>query len=182
MAGPNIRIRRGRPEDNTLLASLGERTFRDTFAKDNSPGDMAAYLAGAFGPAIQAAELADPGTTFLIAEAESETVGYARLMRGPAPACIDGEQPIEIRRIYSIRAWIGRGVGSALLRASLDEAARLGCDVIWLDVWERNERAIAFYAHWGFAEVGTQPFVIGSDIQRDLLMARRVLHAASDVR
>jgi ribosomal protein S18 acetylase RimI-like enzyme len=44
--------------------------------------------------------------------------------------------------------------------------------VVWLDVWERNTRAISFYERWGFVVVGEQDFVLGDDVQRDLLMAR----------
>ena len=47
------------------------------------------------------------------------------------------------------------------------------CDVVWLDVWEKNLRAIEFYRRWGFVEVGTQGFVLGSDVQHDLLMQKR---------
>lgn len=174
MPDSTISIRVAGPEDAGRLAEIGARTFRHTFARDNTPEDMAAYLAVAFGPALQAAELADAGTTFLIAEAVGEIAGYARLVRSPAPECIPAGRPIEIRRIYAAEAWLGRGVGAALMRACLREAERQQCNVIWLDVWECNERAIAFYRRWGFAEVGTQIFVLGSDLQHDLLMARRV--------
>jgi ribosomal protein S18 acetylase RimI-like enzyme len=173
-----VSIRIAGPQDAGLLAEIGESTFRHTFARENTPQDMAAYLAGAFGPAHQAAELAEAGTTFLIAEAGQDAVGYARLVRAPAPECIPPGRSIEIRRIYAVSAWLGRGVGAALMRACLAEAERQGSEVIWLDVWERNERAIAFYRRWGFNQVGTQPFVLGSDLQNDLLMARPVVQAA----
>ena len=38
---------------------------------------------------------------------------------------------------------------------------------MWLGVWERNERAKAFYARQGFRQVGRQIFVVGSDPQTD---------------
>jgi diamine N-acetyltransferase len=174
LANPSIHIRAAKPEDSELLARLGAQTFGDTFGPDNTPEDMAAYLAQAFGPGKQAADLAEPGTTFLIAEVDGTAVGYVRLREGPAPDCVPAERPIEIVRFYAVASWIGHGVGAALMSASLDRAQTHHCDVIWLDVWERNSRAIAFYQRWGFAEVGTQPFVLGSDIQRDLLMARAV--------
>jgi ribosomal protein S18 acetylase RimI-like enzyme len=69
---------------------------------------------------------------------------------------------------------IGRGVGAALMQACLEEAGRRGCETVWLDVWERNPRAIAFYRKWGFAEVGNQAFQLGEDLQNDILMARAV--------
>jgi diamine N-acetyltransferase len=174
LSDPSIRIRTARLADSELLARLGARTFRDTFGPDNTAEDMAIYLARSFGPEKQASELADPGTTFLIAEAEEDAIGYARLQESPAPECVPAGRPIEIVRFYAVSPWIGRGVGAALMAHCLEHARQRGCDILWLDVWERNLRAIAFYRRWGFAEVGTQAFVLGSDVQRDLLMARPV--------
>ena len=169
-----IRTRIASPGDSILLAELGRRTFSDTFARDNTPEDMAAYLAASFSPQAQAVELADPRTTFLIAEADGVPVGYARLRLEEPPAAITGRHPVEIVRFYSVIEWIGRGVGAALMSACFRLAAEKGCDTIWLDVWERNTRAIAFYRKWGFAVVGAQTFQLGSDLQHDLLMQRSV--------
>jgi ribosomal protein S18 acetylase RimI-like enzyme len=167
-------IRAATSSDNVLLAEFGARTFFDTFAQDNTPEDIAAYLAASFSPQKQAEELADPLTTFLIAEIDGITAGYARLRLSPPPASVIGRRPLEIVRFYSDTAWIGRGVGAALMTACLDYAAKQGCDTIWLDVWERNARAIAFYQKWGFVVVGTQAFQLGSDLQNDLVMQRTV--------
>ena len=167
-----LRVRRAGTADNILLAEVGAETFFATFAADNTPEDMAAYLAGSFSPAKQAAELADPATRFLIIEAQGQTAGYARLKFGPAPAGPAARQPLEIARFYARPAWIGQGVGAGLMQACLDEARQAGCDWVWLDVWERNPRAITFYRKWGFVEVGEQVFQLGSDRQRDLIMAR----------
>lgn len=169
-----ISIRTATPADNVRLAKFGAKAFADSFAADNTPEDMAAYLAAAFSPEKQAAELADPNSLFLIAEIDGEMAGYARLLEGPAPESVTGEHPIELVRIYAGREWNGRGVGAALMRACLEEAAHLGCDAIWLGVWERNERAQAFYRKWGFETVGTQPFQLGQDVQTDHIMQRSI--------
>jgi ribosomal protein S18 acetylase RimI-like enzyme len=174
MSEPSIEIRRATAADNLLLAELGAQTFRDTFGPDNTPENMAAYLASSFSPLRQASELADPVSSFLIAEVEGATVGYARLKEGQPLEAVVGPRPIEIVRLYAVKEWIGRGVGAALMRACLDEARTRGCDVIWLDVWEHNLRARAFYRKWGFSEAGTQPFKLGDDMQTDLLMRRPV--------
>lgn len=165
-------VRRATPDHAPLLAEMGARTFHDTFAADNTAGDMAAYLAGAFSAEIQAAELADPAIDVLLAYAGDEPVGYAKVRTGQAPDCVRGSAALEISRFYADTPWIGRGVGGALMQACLDHAASLGCDVVWLDVWEHNPRAIGFYERWGFAVVGSQDFVLGEDVQHDLLMAR----------
>ncbi len=174
MNQPNVHIRRATAADNKLLAAIGVDTFRDTFAADNTPENMAAYLAASFSPGKQEAELADPSSIFLIAEIAGAAVGYARMKEGEPPKGITGTHPIEIARLYARQEWIGRGVGAALMHACLDEAEKRHCDTVWLDVWERNDRARTFYAKWGFAQVGAQIFQLGDDLQHDLLLQRQV--------
>jgi GNAT superfamily N-acetyltransferase len=169
-----LTIRLATAADAALLAAIGEETFRDTFAADNTAADMEAYVAAAFGPEQQSRELADPGTKILVAELGGDAIGYVRLMFGAAPACVRASHPVEISRFYARKPWIGRGVGAALMTRALSEARTAGCDVAWLGVWERNVRAIAFYEKWGFRPVGEQVFMLGADAQRDLVMARAV--------
>jgi diamine N-acetyltransferase len=169
-----IKIRYATARDNELLAELGAQTFRDSFAADNTAENMAAYLAASFSPSKQAAELADPSSVFLLAEVEAKIAGYARLKSSPPADGITGLHPIEIARFYARQEWIGYGVGAALMTACLDEAEKQGCDTIWLDVWEHNLRARAFYKKWGFIKVGTQTFQLGDDLQHDLLLQRPV--------
>jgi ribosomal protein S18 acetylase RimI-like enzyme len=54
---------------------------------------------------------------------------------------------------------------------SVATAARArGARTLWLGVWERNERAKSFYRKCGFRDVGSQPFVLGTDVQTDRVM------------
>ena len=170
-------IRVATAEDAALLADLGARTFRDTFGHANTESDMTSYLADAFGADRQAAEIAEPSGVFLIAEVDGATAGYARLRRREAPAGVVGERPVEIVRFYADAPWIGKGIGARLMTASLGLAAEWGCDVVWLDVWEHNPTALAFYERWGFSVVGRQGFLLGEDLQNDLLMARGAVPA-----
>ncbi len=167
-------IRRANSDDNILLAEMGARTFSDAFGADNTPEDMAAYLAAAFSPAKQAAELADPSSVFLIAQVGPAPVGYARLKAGDAPAEVTAPRPIELARLYAEKEWIGHGVGAALMQACMDKARGQGYATLWLGVWERNPRAIAFYRRWGFCQVGTHVFQLGADPQTDLVMQATV--------
>lgn len=174
MTHPDIRIRVATHVDAGLLADLGERTFVQAFGADNNSTDLADYLMSAFGPAIQHAELTDPANVFLVAEVGDVHVGYAKLRFGEAPAFVSGDRPAEIVRIYADESWIGRGIGSALMSACLAELAERDCDAVWLSVWERNQRGMAFYAKWGFTAVGRQVFLVGRDAQNDVVMSRRV--------
>ncbi|MGO9832470.1 MAG: N-acetyltransferase family protein [Myxococcaceae bacterium] len=165
-------IRTATARDAEALADLGRRTFQETFAKDNTPDDMARYLADHFGAALQRAELADPASCFLLLLAEGAPAGYVKLRRGGATHY--GRRPLEICRFYIDRAWHGSGAARALMQASVALAQREAHDALWLAVWEHNARAIAFYQKHGFARVGEQPFQLGADVQTDWVMARAV--------
>jgi ribosomal protein S18 acetylase RimI-like enzyme len=171
---PELTIRRAHLVDASLLVELGARTFSETFAADNSPEDMAAYLASSFNLARQTAELDDPASTFFIAEVGGVAAGYAKLQAGEPAEGVEGAKPVELVRLYVSREWLGRGVGEALMRACVDEAQRAGHETIWLGVWERNGRAQAFYRKWNFRAVGEHVFQLGSDPQTDILMERAV--------
>ena len=171
---PAPTIRPGTLEDAALLSELGARTFSETFASDNTPEDLAAYMAASFNVAQQTAELKDPASIFLFAEVDGRAAGYARLHNGEPEKGVEGAKPIELVRLYVSREWLGRGIGAQLMRACIDEARQAGHDSAWLGVWEGNPRAQAFYRKWNFRPVGEHIFRLGSDLQRDILMERGV--------
>ena len=165
-----MNIRYGTTDDAKILFELGARTFYDTFTQDNTPEDMDAYLKKSFSPEIQFNELSQPDVIFLIAESESIPVGYAQLILNSKDESTKGARPLELRRIYASREYIGKGVGKQLMKATISEARQRDCDCIWLGVWQKNQRAIDFYKKWGFREVGTQTFKLGDDLQNDFIM------------
>ena len=173
-----IIVRIATTADAALLAHLGATTFGDTFSAENTPADMAMYLAEAFGDRVQFAELADPRHLVLFAERAGEPIGYAVLRAGVAREGVRGFNPIEIARLYAVQRYIGAGIGATLMQQCLQESATRGHDTIWLGVWEHNARAIAFYRRWGFADVGSQTFMLGRDRQTDRVMMRRVAQEA----
>lgn len=167
-------IRRATLADARLLAELGARTFAETFAADNTPEDMAAYLAASFSPEQQGAELSDLLSIFLIAEIDGSAAGYSMLRASESPNEVSSEQPIELVRFYVSQEWHGRGVGAALMQACIDEAREMDYRTLWLGVWEHNSRAQNFYRKWKFQEVGGHIFQLGADPQNDILMERKV--------
>jgi ribosomal protein S18 acetylase RimI-like enzyme len=165
-------IRPGAAEDAHALAEFGARTFRETFGAQNTPENMALYLASTYGPRLQAAELTDARVATLIAEGEGGLAGYAQLREGPAPGCVEGSRPIEIWRFYVDRVWQGRGIAQALMDSVVQAALTRGAGTLWLCVWERNDRAQAFYRKCGFVDRGAKQFRLGNDRQMDRVMVR----------
>ncbi|HEX8424827.1 GNAT family N-acetyltransferase [Hymenobacter sp.] len=157
------------------LAALGHQTFHDTFAADNRPEDIAAYLAASFSPEKQLAELEDADTVFLLARMQQELVGYAKLRFNSLLGLEPGKAPdqrLEIERLYVREDWIGTGLGASLMRRSIEEARQKECRSVVLGVWEKNSRAIEFYRRSGFKVIGQHEFLLGSDVQIDLIMRK----------
>ena len=168
----SIVIRAGVVSDETALAELAARTFREAFAADNRPEDMALHTAHAYGRSQQERELVDPDITTLLVEVDGELAGYAQLRSGVPPACVTGQAPVELWRFYISQRWQGRGVAQSLMRKVESDASRRGGRTLWLGVWERNERAKTFYYKNGFIDVGSHVFMVGTDAQTDRIMVR----------
>jgi len=166
-----VTIRVADASDAAVLAELARTTFYETFAPTNNPADMALHLERAYGEAQQTAELNDPHITTLLVEEDGAAIAYAQIRDHHAPECVTGPAPIELWRFYLDRQWHGRGVAAALMTRVKDEARRRGARTLWLGVWERNGRAIAFYAKSGFVDVGEHIFLFGTDPQTDRVMA-----------
>jgi GNAT superfamily N-acetyltransferase len=167
-------IRPARVEDALRLTELAERTFRDAFGPLNTPSDIESYCAGAFSREIQLNEIRDPLANTLVVEKGDGLIAYAQLVRGAAPACVVGTVPIELKRFYVLQTLHGAGLATVLMDATTRCASDRGADVVWLGVWEMNARARRFYEKCGFREVGEHRFVLGADVQRDVVMVKRI--------
>lgn len=164
-----LRIRRGVLVDAPLLAELAERTFRDAFGPDNSPGDLELHVRTHYTPVRMAAELTNGDGTTLFAEVNGAAAGYAQLVTREPPSPL-GAGGLMLHRFYLEQAWIGKGIAQPLMEAVRDAALERNARFLWLTVWERNPRAVAFYRKCGFTDVGITTFCVGTDAQTDLVM------------
>lgn len=170
----DLTIRKAVPEDAAALAEFAERSFRDTFERDNAPSDMAQYVASAYGERLQKAEIEDSTRIILLAETSNAIAGYAQLLSAREPAEVVATPAMELERFYVGREWHGFGVAQLLMKHAIAAAFESGAAALWLGVWERNARAIAFYRKFGFVDIGSKPFMLGSDLQTDRVMCRPV--------
>jgi len=160
------------PEDAIALAALAERTFRATFGGFNTPEDTDLHCRRTYGEHLQAREIANTETVTLVTEEDGGLIAFAHLRWMAPPPCVVARSPGEIQRFYVRDDHHGRGVAHELMSACIEEFRAANNDVVWLGVWEKNPKAIAFYAKSGFIEVGEHLFALGQDLQRDIVMCR----------
>jgi ribosomal protein S18 acetylase RimI-like enzyme len=148
----SFQIRTATPDDAIALNDLAIRTMRETFGPPYNPAELVeAYIEETFSVEQTHQELNDPKATFLVTiSADQEVVGYAKLRRNRPPRQLKGQHAIEIQRLYVLDTQIGKGLGRQLMENCLNLARQEGYKAVWLGVWERNERAIAFYQKMGF--------------------------------
>jgi ribosomal protein S18 acetylase RimI-like enzyme len=167
-----LTLRRATVDDASVVAELARRTFVEAFGAKSDPHDLALHSARSYGVAQQAAELAHPGMTTLLAEVGGRPAAYAQIRRITPPACVPDASAVEISRFYVDQPWHGQGLAQRLMSACLDRAREMGAGTAWLMVYEHNHRALAFYTREGFREVGRHGFIFGNALELDRVLVR----------
>lgn len=161
-----ITYRDATPADAPALAAMARTIFTQTFAEHYDPAAFATYCDNAFGPVL-ARHLADPAVAYRLAIEGDEIVGYAKATPLWVPA--EGAQPgaVELGQLYVRQDRHGAGIAQALMDWTLERARTMGAPEIFLAVFDFNHRAKAFYARYGFVEVGGFDFTIGDRTEYD---------------
>ena len=143
----SVRIRAARPEDATAMSELL-----------NAIIEAGSYtiLQGPIAPSVQLEfieSIAERGV-FHVAEGEDgRMLGFQDVSPPPAWA-------VALRHVGEIGTFIGmgaqgRGVGSLLMRATLEAARAKGFEKLTAMIRADNPRAVGFYLSHGFRPVGT---------------------------
>ncbi|MBL4642400.1 MAG: GNAT family N-acetyltransferase [Flavobacteriaceae bacterium] len=152
------------------LQKIGKDTFNETFAADNLISDMEKYLEESFSFQKLQTELNNPNSAFYFAVDEHKVVGYLKVNIGDAQTENILPNSFEIERIYVRSAYHGQKIGKLLFNKAKRLAEEKNINKIWLGVWEENFNAIKFYENNGFIVFGSHNFVLGKDIQTDVMM------------
>ncbi len=152
------------------LKKLSTETFVESFAQVNTKKDMEMYLSKSFNENTLLEELKNPLVMYYFALLNKEPVGYLKLNFSGAQTDVNAKDSLEIERIYVRKAFQGKQLGQALFNKAMEVAREHKMKNIWLGVWEKNPGAIRFYKRNGFVEFGKHPFVLGEDLQTDILM------------
>lgn len=171
-----IHLRPATIDDAEELTDLSFKSFWDAFAghPKNAAHDLDAYMREAFNVEQVKRELADPKSVFTVAEIADAFAGYSKLIVDNIEPGITAKRPVELNRLYSHSAFLGKGVGQALMTDCFERAKKHDHDVMWLGVWEYNPRAQRFYEKNGFSIVSKHVFQLGTDPQTDLLMQKEL--------
>ena len=165
-----MQIRKLDITDLENLQKISILTFRETFEEVNTKEDMQKYLDENLSVEKLKSELENPNSEFYFAENDKLILGYLKINFGNAQTENQGNETLEIERIYVLKDFLGQKIGQILLNKAIEIGKKKNLEFLWLGVWEKNHRAIKFYEKNGFKVFGKHKFVLGKDVQTDLLM------------
>jgi len=165
-------LRIANTNDLQLIQHLGVKTFVDSYAAKNNPVHFRQYLNEKFSLQHLRMEMENPDSMFFLGCYRKVPIGYLKLNTDLAQSESGLEKGLEIERIYVLRHYQGKGLGSLFITHADEMARKLQKKFLWLGVWEKNPEAISFYEKQGFSIFDTHDFVMGDEIQKDYLMKR----------
>ena len=165
----NTTIRRATLKDAVVLSALSKKTFYDTFTGTCTEDDMQQFLQAYFDLDIVKKELANENDLYFFIEVDGVPAGYLRLMEDYSNFPLMKQwKALELKRIYIDKLYHGKGLAQVLMTFAENFAKEKKFEVLWLGVWEHNNRAIRFYEKMGFKDSGhTHDFPIGNTPQKD---------------
>jgi GNAT superfamily N-acetyltransferase len=170
--GHLARIRLCRQGDEDALSLVGQATFLETFAGVLPGSDIVAHCRGQHASEVYRSWL-DSGAPVWLAEADPSgaPIGYLVLAPASLPVPDPGGHDLEVKRIYLLDRFRGKGIGKQLMIAAETHARHVGARRLLLGVYNRNDRAVAFYERFGFRRVGTRRFRVGAHDYDDFVLS-----------
>ncbi len=153
-------IRAGSVADAETIAALAIQVFLDTYATAGVRPDLANEAFAEYGRGKFEKRLHETGRVFFLAERGAGLLGFAEVLRDHVASPVTGVVGAELVRLYVQPQAQGAGIGGALLLAAENCAMHAGSGGLWLSAWERNTRALAFYQHLHYQDLGFAYYVI----------------------
>ncbi len=144
-AGPLLTVR-SVPYSSSVVQELIAGMDADLSARYGSPS---------LDP-VDGAALVPPRGEMLVAYADDVPVGCGGFERVDEGLC-------ELRRLFVVRPWRGRGVGRFLLRELEERAWASGYGAMRLETGTRQHEALALYRACGYREIPRFPPHVGDD-------------------
>lgn len=152
------------------LKDISIATFYEAFIWGNSEENMQSYIRENFSTEKLLSEISEPHSAFYFALFNGKPAGYIKINTGNAQKeALDGSG-LEIERIYVLSELRGNNIGQLLFNKAVEIARENNLAYVWLGVWEKNPGAIRFYERNGMTQFSTHRFVLGTDVQTDILM------------
>ncbi len=144
------------PEQAKLLSDLAKEIYIPHYPYLWEAGGVEWYIHEYAYPLekIQA-ELNDSNNLHYIAYQNNEPVGYIKLNINTKTAGFQGDQVMELERIYIYKEGVQKGIGTQLMQFVISVAKEKQKKELILKAMDSATKALRFYTKFGFEQVGT---------------------------
>ena len=167
-----ITIRRAISDDAARISELGATIFVQSYQHPYDQQDMDAYLDETFSKKRITEEISSKTAYYYVAETDL-IVGFVKFNTYMWTPRYKGKITFEVERLYIQKNMEGQNIGRQLMATTLETAQQKSYKIIWLSVWENNERGIRFHQQHGFIVVGDGMFTLGKQARKYLIMQKQ---------
>lgn len=169
-------IRPARLEDAEAIGVLGCQTFVDTFVEGFAipypEDDLSGFLEASFSGPATAKKMAEAGAAWWVADRDGEILAFANAGPNTLPHPEASPANMELRRLYVGKSAQGLGVGTALLKETLDWMEANTDGPLWIGVWSGNAKALKLYGAYGFEKAGDYQYPVGRWLDDEFILRR----------
>ena len=162
------------PVNVKILQKIIHQTFINTYQKDTAKSELQTYLDREYNVSQIQKQLDDPNCQFYVCIVDRQVAGYMKLNLGNKQTEAFPTASVEVEKLYIYPEFKRLGLGTKFLKKAERVAKQAEAKMLWIGVWEENEKAIKFYRKLGFKYLKNHEFRLGSEIQRDLILAKRI--------
>lgn len=157
-----ITIRNATSNDAEVLSLLGRITYNESHGNyiDNKT-DLLNYNNTFFSVIRQQEELKKSNNLFYLIYSDKSPIGYIKLVKNATNPNIHSTNICKLERLYILNDFVAQKIGSIAMDYILKKVTELNFEELWLAVYIKNIKAIAFYERNGFKNIGDIIFKVG---------------------
>lgn len=166
----SIKIVRAGLEDALDILELSRKTFIETYFEVSDKSEVLKYLDTYITLHRIKEDLQNQSILFYIARKGLQSIGFLKLEENKVPKGIVDKKCLLLDKLYVLQEFHGKSIGKELMNIAKDYAKTNHFQVIWLQVWQKNAKAIQFYQHAGFVVYETCLFDYYESPEQDFLL------------
>lgn len=174
MQSRSFMLRPGTADDVEVISALSIQVFLDTYATEGVRPDLAQEAFAEYSVDAFASRLHEPQRRFILAETGTGLVGFAELLVAERAAPVGDMVGAQLVRLYVQPSAQGTGLGKALIGSAERIAAEARSNGLWLIAWDRNHRALEFYARAGYSDLGADTYTLKDQSYGTRVLAKRL--------
>lgn len=158
------------PFSDALRVSILLKTvYIEAYGTEGITFEFANFIEKRFAPQYVEQIIREQPEQLTVAYFKGNPVGVAAITF--ESTCSIKKTPVpELDKLYILRRFYGQGIGGGLLTAVEQKVVKKGYQGLNLEVYHKNERAIAFYRREGFITIGETDFPMEVNTYKNLVM------------